>query len=105
MTKTDPISLVGADLLEVKTCCAAAYQSEWARLLLGDSFHPGGLALTERLGAVLGLAAGQRILDVAAGNGASAIHLARVFGCEVVGVDYGSASVCTAAAAAEAANV
>ena len=35
---------------EVKSCCAALYSSDWARLLLGDSFHPGGLALTERLG-------------------------------------------------------
>jgi hypothetical protein len=34
----------------IKTCCAAVYQSEWIRLLIGDSLHPGGLVLTEQLG-------------------------------------------------------
>lgn len=89
----------------LKTCCASAYQSEWATLLLGASFHPGGLALTERLGAALGLKAGQRVLDVAAGQGTSAIHLARTFGCEVVGVDYGGAAMQRATEAAAAAGV
>jgi len=61
----------------VKSCCANVYQSEWARLLLGESFHPGGTALTAYLGAVLRLGPGQRVLDVAAGQGTSAIHLAQ----------------------------
>ena len=34
------------DPAAVKQCCANIYQSEAARMLLGDSFHPGGLALT-----------------------------------------------------------
>lgn len=94
-----------ADATEVKTCCAAAYSSDWAKLLLGDSFHPGGLALTERLGALIELGPGQRVLDVASGKGASAIHLAQRFGCEVVGVDYSGESVRAATGAAEAAGV
>jgi len=65
-----------------KSCCADAYSGEWARLLLGDAFHPGGAALTERLGRVLGLAPGMRVLDVATGKGTSALFLARTFGCE-----------------------
>jgi ubiquinone/menaquinone biosynthesis C-methylase UbiE len=73
---------------EVKTCCAALYETDYARLLLGDSFHPGGLELTERLGNVLELTPGQRVLDVASGTGASAVFLAERFGCEVVGLDY-----------------
>jgi arsenite methyltransferase len=94
-----------ADTSELKTCCAAAYQSEWARLLLGESFHPGGLALTERLGMLLGLGPGQRVLDVAAGQGTSAIFLARRFGCAVVGVDYGGDMMRKATEAAERAGL
>jgi len=93
------------DPLEVKACCAVAYQSDWARLLLGASFHPGGLALTERLGTLLELAPGVRVLDVAAGPGASAIFLAQRFGCQVIGIDYGAALIRTANTAAEAAGV
>ncbi|HXG65813.1 MAG TPA: methyltransferase domain-containing protein [Blastocatellia bacterium] len=74
----------------VKSCCARLYESDYVKLLLGDSFHPGGVKLTERLGEVLGLTPESRVLDVAAGQGASAIHLAQRFGCQVVGVDYGS---------------
>jgi arsenite methyltransferase len=89
----------------LKSCCADAYSGEWARLLLGDAFHPGGAALTERLGQVLGLAPGMRVLDVAAGKGTSALVLARTFGCAVVGVDYAGASVREAAVSAEAAGL
>ncbi len=95
----------GAHADEIKACCAAAYASDWARLLLGESFHPGGLALTERLGTLLDLRPGKRILDVAAGQGTSAIFLAQRFGCEVTGVEYGGDLVCTAARAAEEALV
>ena len=89
----------------VKSCCAAVYGSDWARLLLGDSFHPGGIRLTERMGRLLGLDARARVLDVAAGRGTSALHLARTFGCEVVGVDLGAANVEAAREAARAAGL
>ncbi len=89
----------------LKSCCAALYESDWARLLLGDSLHPGGLRLTERLGHLLALKPGQRVLDVAAGRGTSAIFLARHFGCEVVGVDYGAESIREASAQAELAGL
>jgi ubiquinone/menaquinone biosynthesis C-methylase UbiE len=72
----------------IKQCCAAAYDSDAARVLLGNSFHPGGTKLTERLGWILKLSPRTRVLDVAAGRGASAIFLAERFGCEVMGVDY-----------------
>ena len=49
----------------LKQCCAIAYESEVAELLLGDSFHPGGRKLTERLGEILGLSPRTRVLDVA----------------------------------------
>lgn len=77
----------------VKRCCAAFYGSDIARLLLGDSFHPGGTRLTERLGRLLNLTPHSSVLDVAAGRGASAFHLAKVFGCHVTGVDLGEENV------------
>jgi ubiquinone/menaquinone biosynthesis C-methylase UbiE len=72
----------------IKQCCAAAYDSDAVKLLLGDSLHPGGLALTERLGRMLNLGPQSRVLDVAAGRGTSALTLAARFGCEVIGLDY-----------------
>ncbi len=77
-----------ADDTALKACCAAIYESDWARLLLGDSYHPGGLALTGRLGQLLELTPDARLLDVGAGNGASARYLGQRFGCHVVGLDY-----------------
>lgn len=106
---TLPVSgqLIAADLpaAGIKACCARLYESDWVRWLLGDSFHPGGLALTERLGVLLGLQPGQRVLDVAAGQGTSAIFLAQRFDCEVLGIEYSAAAVAQANTAARAAGV
>jgi arsenite methyltransferase len=102
-TRTNNIAQIPAD--ELKACCAAIYSSDLARYLLGESFHPGGLALTERLGKLLDLGPGKRVLDVAAGRGASAIFLAQRFGCEVLGIEYGSDSVREATCAAEATGI
>ena len=93
------------DGVDIKTCCANLYSSDWGRMLLGDSFHPGGVALTERLGYLVNLRPGLRLLDVASGNGTSAIFLARRFSCNVVGVDYSRALVAEAKATAEAAGL
>lgn len=98
-------SLQTTDASTLKTCCATLYESDWARLLLGDSFHPGGLALTARLGEILVLRPGQRLLDVATGKGTSAIFLAQRFGCEIVGVDYSSDLVAEATLLAESAGI
>lgn len=87
---------------EVKQCCAAIYQGDAARLLLGESFHPGGLALTEHLGTLLQLGHESHMLDVAAGTGASALHLAEKFGCRVTGLDLSAENI--ARAQAEAAS-
>jgi arsenite methyltransferase len=82
-----------SDAVEVKTCCAAVYQSDAARLLLGDSFHPGGIRLTELLGTLLRLGPEQRVLDIASGSGRSSIALAQRFGCQVLGIEYSSEAV------------
>lgn len=78
---------------EVKQCCAAFYGSDVARLLLGDSFHPGGNRLTDRLGRLMQLSPGSRVLDVAAGRGTSAFYVAEAFGSEIVGVDFSEDNV------------
>lgn len=90
---------------ELKSCCATAYASAAARFLLGDSFHPGGAALTSRLARSLGVGPGSRVVDVASGPGASALQLARETGCEVIGVDLSAESVAAARQAAAAAGL
>ena len=77
------------DSLDRKSCCAALYQLEPVRLLLGDTLHPGGLALTHRLGKLLDIEADDLVLDVACGRGASSLAVARSFHCRVLGVDLG----------------
>ena len=85
-----------------KQCCAAAYESEAARWLLGDSFHPGGLQLTGRLGEMMALGPQSRVLDLASGSGASALFIAERFGCQVQGIDLGQQNVDQARADADA---
>ena len=84
----------------VKQCCATFYGSDFARMLLGDSFHPGGTWLTGRLGESLALSPESRVLDVASGRGTSAFHLAESFGCKVTGVDLSEENVRLATAEA-----
>lgn len=90
----------GGDSL--KQCCARLYENDIVGVLLGESLHPGGLRLTERLGVLLGLDARSKVLDVASGKGTSAIFLAERFGCEVEGIDYSRPNVEQAMAAAVA---
>jgi hypothetical protein len=78
---------------QIKSCCAAVYSSDAVALLLGDTYHPGGAALTRRLAALLGLRAGQRVADIASGPGATARLLASEYGATVDGVDFAASSV------------
>ena len=77
----------------VKECCAAFYGSDLARLLLGESFHPGGTSLTDRLARLTRLTAHSRVLDAAAGRGTTAFYIAESFGCEVAGIDLSGENV------------
>jgi SAM-dependent methyltransferase len=81
---------------EIKMCCATFYQSDLARMLLGDVLHPGGLELTGYLGTVTGLKSEDRVLDVACGRGTSVVYLAKRFGCHVTGLDYGQDNITAA---------
>ena len=71
---------------QLLACCAQAYSHPLTRWLLGDSLHPGGLALTSRLAHLVGIKPSSRVLDAGSGLGATAIHLAKSIGCRVVGI-------------------
>src|SRR6266508_5797332 len=90
---------------EVKACCAAAYSSDLVTLLLGDSYHPGGQALTRRLAAATELHSAQSVLDVASGRGTSALTIAHAYDLSVVGVDLSAANVALSNGAAQAAGL
>ncbi|GAA4934858.1 class I SAM-dependent methyltransferase [Streptomyces coeruleoprunus] len=90
---------------QLKACCAAAYSSDAVALLLGDSYHPGGTALTRRLAGALALGPDSRVLDVASGRGTTALLLATVHGAEVDAVDYSAANTALAQGAAQAAGL
>ncbi len=68
-------------------CCTTIYENHLVRLLLGESWHPGGLRLTSRLAEVAEIGPSDRVIDLGSGNGASALHIARERGCRVVGIE------------------
>ena len=94
---------LGGDAL--KSCCAALYAHPAVRWLLGDELHPGGSRTTRRALEMAGIAAGDRLLDVASGSGASALLAAGELGASVVGVEYGADAVREAREAAAAAGL
>jgi SAM-dependent methyltransferase len=93
------------DSATVKACCAAAYGVELVTMFLGESYHPGGTALTRRLADRLGLEAGAQVLDVASGIGTTALLLAVEHDVEVVGIDLGDEQVAKARTRAESARL
>lgn len=96
---------MSADPDQIKACCAASYGQDAVALVLGESYHPGGLALTRRLAGTLGLRPGQHVVDIASGPGATARLLASEFGVTVDGVDLGESTVQRARAAAGGAGL
>ena len=89
----------------IKACCAAAYASPAVRWLLGESFHPGGAELTDKLVRALAVGGSHTVVDVACGPGGSSLRLARKTGARVVGVDLSPDSVRAATRAAEEAGL
>lgn len=61
-----------------------------------DEFHLGGPKATAALVADLGLTADMRVLDIGSGLGGPARHMARLVGCQVLGVDLTPGFVATA---------
>lgn len=86
----------GVSPTEAKSCCASAYSHDIVALVLGQSYHPGGLRLTRRLARSVRPTAGQPVLDVASGPGSTALLLAEEYDVQVDGVDLSAASVARA---------
>ncbi|HUT74822.1 MAG TPA: methyltransferase domain-containing protein [Armatimonadota bacterium] len=70
-------SLQAAGLLRASACA----------VLLGEQYHLGGAEDTRHMAQAVGIAAGDRVVDLACYVGGPARQLAREFGCQVVGVD------------------
>jgi arsenite methyltransferase len=90
---------------ELKACCAATYSSDLVALLLGDTYLPGGRALTRRLADAVEIGPGHRVLDVATGRGTSALLFAGQYGATVTGVDLSAANVSLASGVARSAGL
>ncbi|MFT4926642.1 MAG: arsenite methyltransferase [Phenylobacterium sp.] len=73
----------------LSSCCVDFYQLPITQLLLGESFHPGGLALTHQLALQTLINRQSKVLDVAAGKCTSAHYLADNFGATTFAVDQG----------------
>ncbi len=52
----------------VAACCTALYSHPLASWLLGESLHPGGLALTDVLADIAGIGIDSRVLDAGCGH-------------------------------------
>ena len=86
----------------VAACCTTLYSHPLASWLLGESLHPGGLALTDVLADIAEIGIDSRVLDAGCGHGSSAVHLAARRGCEVNGITLEPAGVAAAQRRAEA---
>ena len=93
------------DTQPVGACCSIIYSHPLATWLIGESFHPGGLALTDELAALTQLGPGKRLLDAGCGRGTSTVHLAKTTGCEAVGLTLESDGIERGRSLAEATDV
>lgn len=96
MSSQPPLLGSGVPGTELKTCCAATYEQDWVAALLGDSYHPGGVALTRDLAEALQLSPGMKVVDIASGTGTSALEMAARYGVNVIGIDRSPALVAKA---------
>jgi arsenite methyltransferase len=104
MIDTDTVQSLLAEG-ETKACCAALYETDAVRWFLGGELHPGGERSTRRALELLAVGPGDRLLDVAAGAGTSALLAARERGCEVIGIDLAEHALARARGAASAAGL
>ncbi len=74
------------DELTYKACCAALYEHDAIRFLLGDAWRPGGLPLTQEILAAASIGPGDKLLDVACA-GADTASAVSELGASYFGVD------------------
>lgn len=98
-------SNAGANAASLKACCATGYSTDAVALLLGPSYHPGGLGLTRRLLDTVEVRPGDRMVDVASGIGTTSLLAAGEYEAYVDGVDLSVANVTLANGAAQAGGV
>lgn len=84
------------DVSSATACCARFYEQDWVQTVLGDSFHPGGIELSDRLIRSLHLPPGARVLDVACGIGTTTRLMAREFRLDAVGLDFSTTNLAKA---------
>jgi arsenite methyltransferase len=82
--------------MNYKKCCSEFYQTDYVKLLFGDSMHPGGLGLTKELAERIEIVKESNVLDVACGLGTSAISIAKNFHCHITGIDLSEKNVAEA---------
>jgi ubiquinone/menaquinone biosynthesis C-methylase UbiE len=76
--------------LVVGECCADFYSHPLVVKLLDGVFHPGGLALTSLLADKMSLNSSSHVLDLACGDGTTALFLTSRFGSAITGLDVGT---------------
>ena len=78
---------------QTAACCAQFYEQDWVQTILGDSFHPGGAALTSRLIESLAIAPNETVLDVACGIGTTTMMIDEQYVADVTGIDFSEVNV------------
>jgi ubiquinone/menaquinone biosynthesis C-methylase UbiE len=73
-------------------CCAQFYEQDIVRELMGDSFHPGGPALSQRLVRCLSLPSESQALDIACGLGGTTRFMAEL-GVHATGLDFSEVNI------------
>lgn len=89
------------DERELGICCGDFYNHPVVSKLLDGIFHPGGLALSKNMADRMGIDQTSRVLDIASGDGKTVAYLAKVFGCEVAGIDANPTMIANAKRLAE----
>ncbi len=76
-----------------ENCCTSFYENDMVKFLLGESFHPGGIKLTNKLADKLELHENSKVLDIASGVGTSSIEIAKNFNAHITGIDLSAENI------------